>query len=251
MISVCVASYNGELFIAEQVLSILPQLGATDEIIISDDGSTDRTIEIISDINDKRIKVFHHAGLPGVKENFENALRHARGDLIFLADQDDIWERSKIETIRVHLDHYELVISDCSVVDERGVLLCDSFFRLRKSRNGILRNLLRNSYMGCCMAFRRSLLDKALPFPSKVPMHDWWLGLVAELTGTTFFCEEKLVRYRRHGENTTPLAGESDLGLWQKLTFRKDLVKSLVRLSVFGKPAIEKKKEGWVKTKCL
>ena len=108
MISVCMATYNGERYIKRQIDSILYQLGEDDELIISDDGSTDRTLEIIKKYNDSRIKIYEHikkAELSKVKKlrnfyyatsNFENALIHSRGEYIFLADQDDIWESEKV-----------------------------------------------------------------------------------------------------------------------------------------------------------
>lgn len=107
MISVCMATYNGGRFIKEQIDSILPQLSQYDELIVSDDGSTDRTLEIIASYKDERIKVFHHQKTgnkyyPTLKvcystNNFENALKQAKGDYIFLCDQDDIWEKNKVE----------------------------------------------------------------------------------------------------------------------------------------------------------
>ena len=89
MISVCMATYNGEKYLREQVGSILTQLGENDELVVSDDGSTDSTIDILKSYNDPRIKIFINTGRHGVNSNFENALRHADGDYIFLSDQDD------------------------------------------------------------------------------------------------------------------------------------------------------------------
>ena len=108
MISICVLTYNGEKFVKQQLLSILQQLKDEDEVIISDDCSSDSTISIIKSLNDKRIRIFHHeriaCGYKGtmktcylVGKNAENALQHARGEYIFLADQDDVWLRNKVE----------------------------------------------------------------------------------------------------------------------------------------------------------
>lgn len=91
MISVCMATYNGEEYIKEQLESILCQLGEMDEIIISDDGSTDNTLNIIESYNDSRIKIHINTGKHGFVYNFENALQKAKGEYIFLSDQDDIW----------------------------------------------------------------------------------------------------------------------------------------------------------------
>ena len=91
MISVCIATYNGEKYIKEQLLSILPQLGKKDEVIISDDHSTDNTLDIVKGLNDNRIKIVMNNREKGYTSNFENALSYAIGDYIFLSDQDDIW----------------------------------------------------------------------------------------------------------------------------------------------------------------
>lgn len=224
MISVCIASYNGENFIEAQLRSILVQLSDQDEVIVSDDGSSDKTVSIVQRFNDKRIRLFHHLEDKGIKENFENALKQARGKFVFLADQDDVWEKEKVRIMTAYLRDYDLVVSDCSIVDLNGNTLLDSFYDLRRSGSGILKNIRKNTYLGCCMAFRKKILDKALPIPATVPMHDWWIGLVAELVGTSFFCPEKLVRYRRHEKNNTPFAGQSQISFAEKVRFRKNLI---------------------------
>ena len=97
MISVCIATYNGEKYIKQQLLSILKQIKVNDEIIISDDHSTDKTFNIIKSFNDTRIKFFLNNKGKGYTRNFENALEKAHGDIIFLSDQDDIWIDNKVE----------------------------------------------------------------------------------------------------------------------------------------------------------
>ncbi|MEM7184509.1 MAG: glycosyltransferase, partial [Spirochaetota bacterium] len=111
MISVCIATFNGEKYIHEQLVSILQQLGTNDEIIISDDSSTDNTIKMIHAINDKRIKIYHN-NVRNPIQNFENALRKAQGKYIFLSDQDDIWLETKISITIEHLQKYDLVVHD-------------------------------------------------------------------------------------------------------------------------------------------
>lgn len=96
MISVCVATYNGEMYIRQQLQSILCQLADSDEVIISDDGSTDGTLTVIREINDKRIRLIDGPRRQSPTLNFENALRQAKGDHIFLSDQDDVWKPEKV-----------------------------------------------------------------------------------------------------------------------------------------------------------
>jgi len=129
-VSVCIATYNGEKYIKEQLTSILIQLEDTDEIIISDDSSTDQTVEIIKSLDDKRISIFEHQIFKSHVYNFENALKHAKGDYIFLADQDDIWLPGKINKTLSLLQNNDLVLSDAIVVDENENILFESFFVL-------------------------------------------------------------------------------------------------------------------------
>lgn len=209
MISVCLATYNGENYVREQLCSVLLQLEPIDEVVISDDGSTDHTLAVIASFNDSRIRVLNSEGKLGVVRNFERALRAARGDLIFLCDQDDVWLPDKVERCRIGLKDFPLIVTDCSVVDGNLAILSSSFFRLRSSGPGVLHNLWKNSYLGCCMAFRRELLEIALPFPRLIPMHDMWLGMLAEIHGGTCFIPEQLLLYRRHGRNASDAGGKS------------------------------------------
>ena len=122
-ISVCLATYNGEKYIKEQLDSILPQLSANDEIIISDDNSTDDTINIIRSLNDERIKIYVNK-TKGIVKNFENALNNASGDIIFLSDQDDVWKNDKVKKILSAFssdNSLTLVFSNAEIIDENGI----------------------------------------------------------------------------------------------------------------------------------
>ena len=164
LISVCMTTYNGERYVAEQVHSILasPLVG---ELLVSDDGSTDRTLEVLRGIDDSRLRLLE-GPRRGLVRNFESVLGRARGEYIFLSDQDDVWLPGKVETLLGYLKRADLVVSDCAVVDSHLKTLQPSFFATRGSGPGLWRNLLRNSYIGCCMALRRELLVHALPFPA-------------------------------------------------------------------------------------
>ena len=223
-ISVCMASYNGAPFIEKQLSTILEQIKEDDEIIISDDGSTGNTVDLIKGFKDPRIKLFHHTRGKSPMHNFENALQKASGQYIFLSDQDDIWEKNKVSLLLEYLQSYDLVISDCSIIDGDEKVLFNSFFKQNNSRKGFVRNLYKNSYVGCCMAFNRFILEKSLPLPGKIPMHDWWIGLTAEMFGSSFFCMEKLVQYRRHENNVSFFVGHSRLGLKERLKLRKNMI---------------------------
>jgi glycosyltransferase involved in cell wall biosynthesis len=230
MISVCMAVRNGEQFVAQQIDSILPQLAVADELIISDDHSSDQTFQIVKSFHDSRIKLLSNPD-KGIVTNFENALAASRGEIIFLADQDDVWASNKIERMQHYLKMYDLVVSDCFIVGHELNLIRESFFDFNHSGKGLVRNLIRNSYMGCCMAFHRKVVQKALPFPKNIPIHDLWIGLIAELYFNVAFIPDKLVHHRRHLQNASATSEKSNYSFSGKLNFRFHVVKNLIRLS--------------------
>lgn len=207
-ISVCMATRNGERFVEAQLASILPQLAPADELIVSDDGSTDATVAIVRRFADSRIRLLTGNSFSSPVLNFEHALGHASGDIIVLSDQDDVWLPNKVAVIRDLFSRKPqpvyLVVLDGEVIDGEGHLLHPSLLgRLRRAGPGLLMNIVDNSYIGCSMAFSRQLLEVALPFPPRIPMHDIWLGLLAELFGATAFVPVKTMQYRKHEASLT------------------------------------------------
>ena len=206
-ISVCLATYNGERYIYAQLDSILKQLSENDEIIISDDLSTDQTIGVIKSFKDKRIKLVEHNQFDGPVYNFENALKHISGEIVVLSDQDDIWLENRIDIIREHFlwknSKICTLILDGFVIDEKENVLSNSILEKIKYRNGIIRNVIRNTYMGCTMVFSKDLLEVALPFPKKLPMHDMWLGILGEIYGEVNLIKEKTLKHRIHSSQFT------------------------------------------------
>jgi glycosyltransferase involved in cell wall biosynthesis len=228
-ISVCIPTYNGGQFIKEQLDSILNQTRAVDEIIISDDSSTDQTVEIILSFADPRIKLFEKQQFSSPIFNLEFALKQASGDYIFLADQDDVWMPDKVEILVNELATSKLVISDGVVINQQGKEIASSIFEIFNSRQGFCKNLLKNAYMGCCMAFHKDLLPIVLPFPKKIAMHDLWIGLNAELFTKPVFCPAKLVKYRRHESNKTPLDAQTNSNsLVYKISFRLTMLSLII-----------------------
>lgn len=204
-ISVAMAAYNGALYIGRQLDSILENLSAEDEVVISDDGSTDGTRAIIEEYrkNDTRIRLLD-GPCGGVIANFEHAIANCSGEYIFLADQDDVWTPDKVDKVmRAFSDSRAcLIIHDAKVMNaELDRVLMESFFAYRRSRAGVFANLVKNRYMGCCMAFRSELVKKILPIPKDIPMHDQWIGLVSDyFYGKSCFLREPLLYYRRHAQ---------------------------------------------------
>lgn len=220
MISVCIATYNGEKYIKEQLTSILSQLSDQDELILSDDCSTDNTLEIVRAFNDSRIRILEGRRFGSPAFNFENALKNATGDVIMLSDQDDIWREDKVACVLAALKNCDLIVSDAQIIDGDGQIIADSFFTLRGSVRGYWNNILKNSFLGCCMAFKKECLKYILPFPRKIAMHDIWIGLCVELYGKTLFLPEKLIKYRRHGSNASQAAEKSRYSITYRLKYR-------------------------------
>jgi glycosyltransferase involved in cell wall biosynthesis len=228
------ATKDGARYLAEQLDSILSQLTSNDELIISDDASTDDTISIIQSYNDIRIKLLCNHSSKGIPKNFEESLKASKGDFIFLTDQDDVWVSTKMETMLRQLAKYDLVISDCVIVDDQLKIKTDSFFSWNNSGKGLIKNIFRNSYMGCCMAFSRSVLNRALPFPKDIPMHDFWIGLIGELYFKVCFTPEILVYHRRHSGNASSTADASALNYSKKFSSRYRIVKNLFFHKVYA-----------------
>ena len=224
MISVCVATYNGGKYIKEQISSILLQLREDDEIVISDDGSKDDTIRILESFNDERIKVYHNQGKHGVVPNFENALKHSMGDVIFFSDQDDIWDENKVEKCLVALNDADLVVHNSKVVFEDGSYPEGDFFQLRHSGSGYWKNLFKNSFVGSCMAFKKEVKDYVLPFPKHILWHDMWIGLMVEKHGHTKFINDQLLYYRRHGDNASATSEKSSFSCWFQMKYRLQML---------------------------
>lgn len=210
-ISVTMPAYNGAVFLRQQIDSILSQLGETDELVISDDGSQDGTISIIKEYqaNDCRVRLLKGPG-QGIKKNVEHALNAARGQYIFLADQDDIWLDGKVVRVMEAFLQQEVfvVIHDARVFtgEDSTRIQMESFFAFRSAGAGVIKNIIKNSYIGCCMAFRRELLDVILPIPRQIEMHDQWIGILGDyFVGKSCFLQEPFLLYRRHGANNSAM----------------------------------------------
>lgn len=172
-------------------------------MIVSDDGSTDQTLKIIDSIGDKRIRIVHSNAHHYIA-NFLCAMQQAQGEYIFLSDQDDVWLDGKYEQCLKELQTADLVCTDAKVTDEHLRVIAPSYFALHHSGPGIWKNICIDTYCGACMAFRKTLLDKASPFPPTRDIgHDLWLGLVAEMTGCVSFIDTPYLLYRRHDDTVT------------------------------------------------
>lgn len=216
-LSVVMATFNGEDFIGQQLESILAQTRLPDEIVISDDGSTDNTLDIVERFETSSPasiswRVIKNATPLGPARNFFAAAQAASGDLIALADQDDWWAPGKLQTLEEVLDKHDalLVHSDAELVDESGHLLgmsvSDSLRMTSSERRGLIAGralhqlVRRNLVTGHTVLMRRSVVDLAGTIPAGW-LHDEWWAVVAASHGRVVFCPEILGHYRQHEVN--------------------------------------------------
>ena len=208
-LSVCMASYNGAAYIREQIDSILPQLGPDDELIVVDDASSDATVAVVKSIADERIALVRSEVNRGYVRTFEDAVARAHGDVIFLSDQDDVWNPSRVKTMLTALRGAPLVVSnfsafggDLSRIQSRRLRAADSG---RRFRNIFWVWVGVRPYYGCTMAFPAELRGALLPFPRYLTeTHDQWIGFVANACGRVVHLETETLKRRLHESNSTP-----------------------------------------------
>lgn len=204
-ISVAMAVYNGEKYIREQVDSILAQLKDNDELVISYNESNDNTWKILESYkSDKRVKIFI-CKEKGVISNFSNAIKKTNGEYILLADQDDVWNNNKIETVLKVFKgkKCDLVLHNAEYTDSELNDTASTLFGNRGRNTGILSTIIKNSYQGCCMSFKKEVKQYILPIPQGVPMHDQWIGILVSTFGKVETINECLIKYRFHETNTS------------------------------------------------
>lgn len=229
-VSVAMATYNGRCYLQPQLDSILASLRADDELVIVDDTSTDGTWAMLQAQRDPRIRAVRNAENLGVRRTFERVLALTRHPIVFLADQDDVWEPGKRDAFVAAFDADPgcmVVISDARVIDGEGRVTAESFMATRGGFAGSLwSTLVRNRYLGCAMALRRAVIDAGLPIPARAPMHDMWLGAIATRLGRTRYLPEPLLRYRRHADNVSPSRRQS---VAKVVRWRIDLLAEVLR----------------------
>lgn len=226
MISVVMAAYNGEKYIAEQIRSILSQLGENDELVISDDNPAGKTVDVVHEFseNDSRV-VYIEGPHKGVIKNFENAINNAKGDYIFLCDQDDVWLDGKVDAVMKAFEGgASVVMHDAYITDGELNKTGQTAFELNGASTGILKNIIKNTYQGSCMAFSADMKKYILPFPDKIPMHDQWIGILGEKYADVKLIDKPYILYRRHESTVTGSGGT----VGQKIMWRINLLTCLL-----------------------
>ena len=221
-ISVLLISYNGAKYIGQQLESIVSEITDSDELIVSDDGSTDGTIGIVEDYV-RRYQCVRLVSGPhnGIAANFSNAYQNCSGDIIFFSDQDDEWLPGKVDAVKAFFGanpEYKVVMHNAYMCDGENNIVDEgaNIFQLRSAGHGVMRNLIKSTYYGCCMAFRREFLEKYMPLPPKTIAYDQFLGLCAEKHHCVGFIPEKYLKHRIHGNNQSQVQP-----LLRKISFRK------------------------------
>jgi glycosyltransferase involved in cell wall biosynthesis len=208
LVSIAMATYNGAQFIEKQLDSLLAQTYNHLEIIISDDGSTDNTIVIIESYIKKfpNISLVKNPNKNGINKNFENAIKHCKGDFVALCDQDDIWLPQKIETLINNIGSAALVYHNSLFIDTHGNSLNRTIADKLNCYSGddAKTFLLLNCVSGHECMFAKRLVDIALPIPT-VKYFDWWLAFVAAENGGVKYIDEVLVHYRQHEKSKTDI----------------------------------------------
>lgn len=207
-VSVCMAAYNGGRFIEEQIASILPQLASDDELIVIDDGSSDDTVDRVQRFADDRVRLVANERNIGYVRTFEKAIGLASNEVLFLSDQDDRWIPGRVERMVAALEDVDLVVSNFGSFG--GSLTRVQGMRLKGSDSGRwLSNIFwmwvgTRPYYGCCMAFRRELVQDLLPFPAYLSeTHDQWIGYVANVRRSVRHLEENTIDRRVHDANSS------------------------------------------------
>lgn len=207
-ISIVLCSYNGEKYISEQIDSILNQTFKDFELIISDDKSSDATIDIINSYSNKdaRIKLNINKENLGYVKNFEKGISLAKGEYIALSDQDDVWALDKIEKLFKNISNHILIYCDSLLVNSNLQSLDKKMSSSKEmiSTNNPLNLTLMNCVSGHALLFKKELTEHLFPFPKLVP-HDWWIAFIASFNGGIVFYDAPLIQYRMHEENALVL----------------------------------------------
>lgn len=254
LIAILLASYQGENFIEEQIQSILAQTVQDFVLYIGDDGSHDQTAQIAKRYAkaypDKIVFTQREKNSGSAHNNFLSLMAAHRQEYVMLCDQDDIWERDKIEkSLRCMQKAQEqfgkdtpiLVHSDLSVADRSGQITAPSYSHavLKNPNRTQLHYLLaQNIVTGCTAMYNLALADILREPKGPVVMHDWWLALVAGAFGKIVYLNEATVRYRQHGENTVGVRQvRSAKYLWSRLQaidgYKQELHASCVQAQTF------------------
>ncbi|QNI52681.1 glycosyl transferase 2 family protein [Synechococcus sp. BIOS-E4-1] len=221
---VVMATCNGERFLEQQIASICRQTILPKRLLVADDCSSDQTLELLHHWQKKsdvplELLTTRESGRLGSCRNFERLLYASKASHVMLSDQDDVWDVDKAARLLQQMDALEqrlgadqplLVHADQRLIDAEAHQIHPSFHRcqgLHPERDGLFEIGLQNVVTGCALLLNRSAVERSLPFPAEVVLHDWWLALVAAQAGGLFYWPEACSSYRQHQANVVGARG--------------------------------------------
>ena len=231
MIEVVLPTFNGVLYLEDQIDSIWRQTLRPNRLIINDDCSTDGTQNLIYKMSRKYgswISYQFSEVRLGLTQNINILLARCTENYIAFADQDDVWLPSKLErsySLMNQLEHHNgintplLVYSDLQLIDADGISLGTTYYRneaINPHQSSVEILTHTNVVVGCTMLINRDLLIKAYPIPCESTMHDHWLAIVGSFFGRIHFLDYATVKYRQHSANTIGSSGSNRFLYWSK-----------------------------------
>jgi glycosyltransferase involved in cell wall biosynthesis len=230
-LSIALCTYNGAVYLNEQLESIVAQTRTPDELVISDDQSTDDTLRLIEEFAAAAgfpVRLSVNESNLGTAKNFEKAISLCRGDVIVLSDQDDVWHSDKLESVERIFEakpRLSLVFSNAEIADETLRLFDETLFdwvhfdgpkqRLVKSGRALDLQLRENLVLGATVAFRANLKELVLPISGNGPLiHDGWIVLLIAAVGEIDFINRPLMKYRQHSAQQSRL---SETSTWHEI----------------------------------
>lgn len=206
--SVCMATYRGAEYVAEQILSILDQLGPNDELIIVDDDSPDDTVAVIREFTDPRLTLMEAPVNQGYVKSFEQGVLASSGEYVFLADQDDVWVEGRLEMMVEALATSDVVATNFEILGggSRGsvrVLRATDSHHYFRNLVGVMVGY--RPYYGCCMAMTRRQAKIFAPVPAFLTeSHDLWLAISGNVGRSIRHMDDASLLRRLHDNNATP-----------------------------------------------
>lgn len=232
-VSIAMTTYNGQAFLEEQLNSLLTQSFYDFELIICDDGSKDNTLKILNEYSskDKRIKIIENKENKGYAKNFLDAVSLCSGEFIFLADQDDIWEKNKIKKMLQCMQKYEEInLLVCNDIDFNDG---EKLPKLRKQNDFHIykispkKSLLNCAYRGLNFCLRRSFVDNVISsydIKKCFPAHDWLFQIFATETKSIYKFNQILTFHRKHQNNTASINEDKTNRYTKRLSVLKNLI---------------------------
>lgn len=240
-VHIVLATYNGERFLREQMDSVLAQTYENITVEVCDDGSTDGTAAIVREYEaqDERVKLHLNPHNLGYVKNFLEGVKRCTAPYVMLCDQDDIWQKDKVEKTLLAMQKEEkkmagkpvLVFTDAVNFDshtgeELGFFHETSHLDVKKVDTAHL--FMENKCIGCTMMMNRAILPYLKELPEEIRVHDWWLALICSHFGTIEYVPQATLRYRQHEENQ--IGGSSYTGyLKKRLTHIREQRRTLVQ----------------------